>query len=237
MLCDRLHTWWLSQARLTTLLPALIARGGSGLRRNGGSALKTFSLGGWGLMICPWSTDRGSTVRHLLLPRFSVGLAVEYSSYFISVLNLDLYIRGFECIAELEVLYAERITCMFMCQGGASVVVYCHCSSTFCWSLNICSFWIALWPSAGQELTSWLSAYPVFRNAVEIVCVPFPFGVWGKMWNSIVSVPDELPYVHFAACDRLMNNGVNLWKAFLKYTKLFARNNLKKCKAISLCLN
>ena len=26
---------------------------------------------------------------------------------------------------------------------------------------------------------------------VLIVCVPFPFGVWGGMWNSILSVPDQ----------------------------------------------
>ena len=34
--------------------------------------------------------NRGSTVGFLLLQRFSVGLAVEYSSFIISVLNLDL---------------------------------------------------------------------------------------------------------------------------------------------------
>ena len=35
---------------------------------------------------------RGSTVGFLLLQRFSVGLPVEYSSCFISVFNLDLYV-------------------------------------------------------------------------------------------------------------------------------------------------
>ena len=30
----------------------------------------------------------------------------------------------------------------------------------------------------------------IFR-AVLVVRVPFPFGVWGRMWNSIVSVPDH----------------------------------------------
>ena len=33
-----------------------------------------------------------STVGFLLLQRFSIGLAIEYSSCFISVLNLDLYV-------------------------------------------------------------------------------------------------------------------------------------------------
>ena len=47
--------------------------------------------------------------------------------------------------------------------------------------------------STGKELSSssWLSACAVLFNTVLIVCVPFPFGVWGRMWNSIVSVPDN----------------------------------------------
>ena len=32
---------------------------------------------------------------------------------------------------------------------------------------------------------------------VLIVCVPFPCGVWGSMWNSIVSVPDHCLFIHF----------------------------------------
>ena len=39
---------------------------------------------------------RGSTVGFLLLQRFSVSLAVEYSSCFISVMNLDLYVCCFD---------------------------------------------------------------------------------------------------------------------------------------------
>ena len=35
---------------------------------------------------------RGSSVWLVLLQRFSVGFALEYSSYFTSVLNLDLYV-------------------------------------------------------------------------------------------------------------------------------------------------
>ena len=30
-----------------------------------------------------------------------------------------------------------------------------------------------------------------------IVYVCFPFGVWGRIWNSIVSVPDHCLFVHF----------------------------------------
>ena len=36
-----------------------------------------------------------------------------------------------------------------------------------------------------------------FLYAVLIVCVPFPCGVWGSMWNSIVSVPDHCLFIYF----------------------------------------
>ena len=35
-------------------------------------------------------------------------------------------------------------------------------------------------------------------NAVLAVLVPLPFGVWGGMWNSIVSVPDHCLFVYFS---------------------------------------
>ena len=31
---------------------------------------------------------------------------------------------------------------------------------------------------------------------VSTVCVPFPLGVWGRMWNSIVSVPDHCLFIN-----------------------------------------
>ena len=43
-------------------------------------------------MHCLGRAHWGSTAGLLLLQRVSVGLAVEYSSCFISVLNLDLYV-------------------------------------------------------------------------------------------------------------------------------------------------
>ena len=52
-------------------------------------------------------------------------------------------------------------------------------------------FRIALWPSAGKELSPWLFTCVIFIfSAVLVVRVLFLFGVWGKVWNSIVSVPD-----------------------------------------------
>ena len=54
-------------------------------------------------------------------------------------------------------------------------------------------FRIALWSSAGKELSPWLFSYGIFIfSAVLAVSVPFPFGVWGRMWNSIVSVLDQI---------------------------------------------
>ena len=36
-------------------------------------------------------------------------------------------------------------------------------------------------------------------SAVLVVRVPFPFGVWGRMWNSIVSVPDHYLFIYFGS--------------------------------------
>ena len=55
----------------------------------------------------------------------------------------------------------------------------------------------AWWTSAGKELTSWLSACAILLYAVFIFCVPFLYGVWGKKWNSIVSVPDHCLFIFF----------------------------------------
>ena len=59
-------------------------------------------------------------------------------------------------------------------------------------------FRIAWWPSAGKELSSWLSACAVLLNAIFIVCIPLPFGVYGRMWNLIVSVPDHCLLIYFS---------------------------------------
>ena len=56
-------------------------------------------------------------------------------------------------------------------------------------------FRIALWPSAGKELSTWLFTCVVLFSAVLVVCVPFPFGVWDRVWNPIVSVPDHSIFI------------------------------------------
>ena len=55
---------------------------------------------------------------------------------------------------------------------------------------------INLWQSAEKRLSSWLSARAVLLDAVSVVCVPFLLSVWGWMWNSIVSVPDQCLFTH-----------------------------------------
>ena len=35
-------------------------------------------------------------------------------------------------------------------------------------------------------------------SAVLVVRLTFPFGVWGRMWNSTVSVPDHCRFIYFS---------------------------------------
>ena len=37
-----------------------------------------------------------------------------------------------------------------------------------------------------------------YFSGVLVVCVPFPFDVqWGRVWHSIVSVPDRCLFIYF----------------------------------------
>ena len=40
-----------------------------------------------------------------------------------------------------------------------------------------------------------------YFSAVLIVSVPFSFGVKGRMWNSILSIPDHCLFTYFAYMD------------------------------------
>ena len=56
----------------------------------------------------------------------------------------------------------------------------CQCSSAFCSSMTFLLILvrIALWPSAGKELSSWLSVCAVSLYAgLNCVCISFPLGV------------------------------------------------------------
>ena len=43
--------------------------------------------------------------------------------------------------------------------------------------------------------------YCFYFSAVLVVRVPFPLGIWGRMWNSVVSVPDHCLLIHL--CTRM----------------------------------
>ena len=59
-------------------------------------------------------------------------------------------------------------------------------------------FRVAWWSFADKELSSWLSACAVLLYAILNVCVHFPFGVYGRMRNLIVSVADHCLFVYFS---------------------------------------
>ena len=51
-------------------------------------------------------------------------------------------------------------------------------------------FGVTWWPSTGKELSPRLFRSCFFLcYAVSIVCAPFSFGDWARVWNSIISVP------------------------------------------------
>ena len=77
------------------------------------------------------------------------------------------------------------------CCGLFELSLFVRCLSVFDY---LFIFRIALWPSAGKELPSWLSACAVSLCAVLIICVPFPcclgqnvkldsFGSWSLCFN------------------------------------------------------
>ena len=43
-------------------------------------------------------------------------------------------------------------------------------------------------------------------SAVLVVRVPFLFGAWGRIWNSIASVPDLCIFIYFAVFQRIECN-------------------------------
>ena len=57
-----------------------------------------------------------------------------------------------------------------------------------------------------KQLSSWLSSCAVLLCSVLILCFSFPFGVWGRMWNSFVSVPDHCLHVYFEKDILLIQN-------------------------------
>ena len=50
--------------------------------------------------------------------------------------------------------------------------------------------WIACYTPARRSTST------ICLNLPLIVCVSFPLGVWGRMWNSTVSVPDHCLFIY-----------------------------------------
>ena len=55
-----------------------------------------------------------------------------------------------------------------------------------------CLFIAALWSPEGKELTSWLLFVMFFCDFVT-----FPFGIRGKVWFLVVSIPDPCCLSYF----------------------------------------
>ena len=91
-------------------------------------------------------------------------------------------------------------------------------------------FRIAWWTSAEKELTSWLSDCAVLLYAVLIVCVPFPYVVWGRMWNLIYLFLIIAFWYTLSFCAYIFCIG-KWWKR----TKNFVSKTYKCC--IKLCIH
>ena len=55
---------------------------------------------------------------------------------------------------------------------------------------------------AGKELSPWLFTCAIFYFSA-VLSVPFPFGVFGRMWNSIVSIPDHCLFIYLGTVLRI----------------------------------
>ena len=77
-------------------------------------------------------------------------------------------------------------------QGGASFVDhFCYLCFMFVFIILSCLLLADLRSPAGKGLTSWF-----YVCDVSLCCVTFPYGVSGKVWYLMVSIPDLclLPY-------------------------------------------
>ena len=172
-------------------------------------------------MLCLWSGPPGSTVWLLLLQRQVLLLSSRLvsSQRWILIYMFTVLIHW-----RVRVLHADRTTCMCIwttaeprakfsarkTPSNLSLIVprRCFCCGSFWLSMFVrfllvfellfILFRIALWPSAGKDLSLWQVHLCCFNfSAVLVVHVPFPCGAWDRMWNSIVSVPDHCLFIYF----------------------------------------
>ena len=69
-------------------------------------------------------------------------------------------------------------------------------------------------------LSFWLPVCAVLLYAIEIVCVAFQFGIWGRMCNLIASVPDHCCFIYYALPDALLSPAEGTENSVATFTSL-----------------
>ena len=62
-----------------------------------------------------------------------------------------------------------------------------------------------------------------YSSAVLIVGVPFPFGVWGRIWTLIVLVPDYCLFIYLVTCNVLSSLPMSTKIIIYGFVKKFVR--------------
>ena len=81
------------------------------------------------------------------------------------------------------------LVCLWIHRGGASDLASYRCTKSL-FSSAVCSFYLRL-PFCGESCL----LYHIVLHAVLGVCSPVLFAILGRMWNSILSVPDHCFFV------------------------------------------
>ena len=73
------------------------------------------------------------------------------------------------------------------------ILFYCRCLNTLV-AMEILNFHRLM---LGKSCPLGFLLVMFLFSAVSIICVPFPFGVYGRMSNLIVLVPDHCLFIYF----------------------------------------
>ena len=115
---------------------------------------------------------------------------------------------GCHSILQLIICCEKRKECHRRCFCCVLFLFSMFVRFLFVFDLLLILFRIVLWPSVGKR-----QIYTVLiLDAVLVVLVPLPFGVWGGMWNSIVSAPDHCLFVSFSQSTQAQGRR-RLWKS------------------------
>ena len=77
--------------------------------------------------------------------------------------------------------------------ASVKILFYCRCLSTLV-AIETLNFHRLM---LGKSCPLGFLLVPFLFSAVLIVCVPLPFGVYGRLWNLIVLVPDHDLFIYF----------------------------------------